>query len=177
MTPDELSPALPTIDGTADERLMLRQFLDYFRAVLERKASGLTAEQLRTPVVPSNLTLGGLLLHMAGVEEGWFSQCFLDRALGEPWTDIDWDATPDWELENVDRFTTDEMFGYFRAACERSRRIEAEARSLDLMTAKEFPNDRQWSLRWIMVHMIEEYARHCGHADFIRQAIDGTVGD
>lgn len=160
---------------------MLRQFLDYFRTVLERKASGLTAEQLRAPVAPSNLTLGGLLLHMAGVEEGWFSECFLDRPLGAPWTDIDWEATPDWELENVDRFTPEEMFGHFRAACERSRTIETEAESLDLLTAKDFPNDRQWSqkwsLRWIMVHMIEEYARHCGHADFIRQAIDGTVGD
>jgi len=156
---------------------MLRQFLDFHRAVLERKASGLTAEQLRTSVAPSNLTLGGLLLHIAGVEEGWFSQYFLDRPLGETWTDIDWEASPDWELENVDRFTPEEMFGYFRAACERSRAIEAEAESLDLVTAKEFPNERQWSLRWIMVHMIEEYARHCGHADFIRQAIDGTVGD
>ncbi len=177
MAPDELSPPLPSIDGDADERTMLRQFLDFHRAVLERKAYGLTAEQLRTPVAPSNLTLGGLLLHMAGVEEGWFSECFLDRPLGEPWTDIDWEATPDWELENVDRFTPDEMFGYFRAACEASRRIESEAESLDLMTAKDFPNERQWSLRWIMIHMIEEYARHCGHADFIRQAIDGTVGD
>ncbi|MDH5519767.1 MAG: DinB family protein [Acidimicrobiia bacterium] len=177
MTPDELAPALPTIETRADERLMLRQFLDYFRAVLERKASGLTAEQLRTPVAPSNLTLGGLLLHMAGAEEGWFSECFLDRPLGDPWTEIDWDATPDWELENVDRFTPDEMFGCFRPACERSRLTEAEAESLDLVTAKDFPNERQWSLRWIMVHMIEEYARHCGHADFIRQAIDGTVGD
>ncbi len=181
MTPDELSPPLPSIDGDADERLMLRQFLDFHRAVLERKAFGLTAEQLRTPVPPSNLTLGGLLLHMAGVEEGWFSACLYDRPLGDPWTDIDWEATPDWEFENVGRFTPEEMFGYFQAACERSRRIEAEAESLDLMTAKEFPNDRQgtrqWSLRWIMVHMIEEYARHCGHADFIRQAIDGTVGD
>lgn len=156
---------------------MLRQFLDFHRAVLERKASGLATEQLLTAVAPSNLTLGGLLLHMAGVEEGWFSNYLLDRPLGEPWTDIDWEASPDWELDNAGSFTRDEMFGYFRAACERSRQIEAEAPSLEITTIKELPNGRQWSLRWIMVHMIEEYARHCGHADYIRQAIDGTVGD
>jgi len=177
MASSDLSPPLPTIDGDADERIMLRQFLDFHRAVLERKASGLTTEQLLTPVLPSNLTLGGLLMHMAGVEEGWFSEYLHDRPLGEPWIGIDWEATPDWELENAHRFSAEEMFGYFRAACERSRRIEAEAESLEILTAKELPNNRQWSLRWILVHMIEEYARHCGHADFIRQAIDGVVGD
>ncbi len=156
---------------------MLRQFLDFYRAVLERKTSGLTAEQLLTPVAPSDLTLGGLLLHMAGVEEGWFSAYFLDRPLGDPWVGVDFEVTPDWEFDNAHRFTPNEIVGYFRAACDRSRQIEAGVTSLDEVSAKELPNGRQWSMRWIMIHMIEEYARHCGHADFIRQAIDGTVGD
>ena len=177
MSTNDLTPSLPTIDDEGDERTMLRQFLEYHRAVLERKASGLTAEQLNTPVASSNLTLGGLLLHMAG-----------SRRAGSPTTSSTglWvsrgptstgEANPDWELENVERFTPEQMVGYFRSACERSRRIEADAASLDVTTIKELPNGRQWSLRWIMVHMIEEYARHCGHADYIRQAIDGTVGD
>jgi len=168
---------LPTIESEGGEREMLRQFLDFYRAVLERKASGLSEEQLHQPVKPSDLTLGGLLLHMAGVEEGWFSEVLLDRPLGEPWIGVDFDADPDWELHNAPTFSQEAIFGYFRSACERSREIEAAIPVLDQTSVKPLPGERVWSLRWIMIHMIEEYARHCGHADFIRQAIDGTVGD
>ena len=177
MATDDLSPTLPDIANDGDERLMLRQFLDYYRAVLERKTSGLDGDQLNIAIEPSNLTLGGLLLHMAGVEEGWFSENFLDRPLGEPWIGIDWHATPDWELDNAHTFTPEEIGGYFRRACQLARTIEKDAQSLDQRSAKTHPSGTSFTLRWIMIHMIEEYARHCGHADFIRQAIDGTVGD
>ena len=177
MVPTPLEPALPAISTTDGEREMLRQFLDFYRAVLARKAHGLSAQQLNTAIVPSDLTIGGLILHMTGVEEGWFSQWFLDQPIGPPWDAIDWDADPDWELHNVDAFAPDEMLTMFNNSCERSRQIEAAARSLDEIAARTGDDGRRYSLRWIMIHMVEEYARHCGHADFIRQALDGTVGE
>lgn len=154
---------------------MLVPFLDYYRRVLIRKCAGLTADQLQTTVGRSTLTLGRLLRHMAFVEDHWFEYTLLGRELPEPWRSIDWQAQPDWEMDTAADHSPIELARQFDASVSRSRAAVAGI-GLDELAARESrfgPTD----LRWILIHMIEEYARHCGHADLIREAIDGTVGD
>ena len=150
-------------------------FLDYYRSVLVRKCAGLSSTQLHTTVTDSTLTLGGLLRHMALVEDHWFRHTFLGRELPEPWQGADWDARPDWEMDTAADFSPIELARQFDAAIERSRDA-VEGADLDQLAARE-GRLGPTNLRWIVVHMIEEYARHGGHADFLREALDGTVGD
>lgn len=167
-------PELPEEQRVADERTTLLSMLDFYRTVLVRKAWGLTPEQLATPLPPSDLTLGGLLLHMAAVEDGWFHRHFAGGGLIEPWASAPWDAQPDWELEVAQEWAPGDLHAQFQASVARSRAVTADA-SLDQMAVGEGRDP--CNLRWIVVHLIEEYARHCGHADLLRQAIDGATGD
>lgn len=156
---------------------MLEGFLDGFRSVLLRKAAGLDGEQLATRLGPSSLTLGGLLKHMALVEDIWFTQALRGDPLPEPWASVDWDRDPDWELHSAVHDAPEFLHRQFVTSVERSRAIAAGIASLDHVAAKRSPEGESTTLRWITVHMIEEYARHCGHADLIRESIDGATGD
>lgn len=160
----------------SDELSMLSAFLDFYRLVLLRKASGLTPEQLTTTVAASTLTIGRLLRHLTLVEDDWFDATFAGLAAREPWASADWATDRDWEMTTADGMTFEQLRADFEAACERSRSHVAGAPSLDALAAGGDVGNRA-SLRWIMIHMIEEYARHCGHADLIRESIDGQVGD
>jgi len=154
------------------EREMLRAFLDFHRATLAMKCQGLTDEQLRErSMPPSTLTLLGLVRHMAEVERAWFRRVFEDNDAPMVWSDrIDFQAAYD-----ASRSTRAEAFGAWEAEVANSRRIEAAADSLDL--AGYQPRwEEEVSLRMVMVHVLLEYGRHNGHADFLREAIDGTVG-
>ena len=162
---------------TPDEETGLREMLDYYRAVLQRKASGLTDVQLSTALAPSDLTIGGLLNHMALVEDIWFFQRLQGNDQPEPWASMDWEADPDAELHSAKDQSSTELVARYEAAITRSRAAYADAESLDQLAAAVHPNGQRWNLRWIMIHMIEEYARHCGHADLIRQSIDGATDD
>lgn len=173
----ELSPVLPTFARSAGEEATLVEMLDYYRAVLARKGSGLTAEQLNMRLAPSDLTIGGLIFHMALVEDSWFYGNFQGNEAPEPWASVDWEDDFDWELNNADKLTPDELFTQLEVSVVRSRQAFAWADSLDQIASKTRDDGEQWNLRWIMVHMIEEYARHCGHADLIRQSIDGVTDD
>jgi uncharacterized damage-inducible protein DinB len=153
---------------------MLVEFLDYHRTVLLRKAAGLAADQLASRVGASTLTLGGLLKHMAYVEDHWFHTGWAGHPPVAPWATVDWKATPDWELESAAGDTPAELAALFDAALERSRAAIAHSFDLD---ATASIRGRAFSLRWILIHMVEEYARHCGHADLLREAIDGATGD
>ena len=154
---------------------MLQSYLDYFRSVLLRKCAGLGADELAVTVAASPLTLGGLLRHMAWVEDFWFGQVLHDREPAAEWADADWTSQPDWEMDTAGDFSPAELGRQFDAAVARSR---AAVDGVDLETVAARPNgDKATNLRWIVVHMIEEYARHCGHADLIREAVDGSVGD
>ena len=158
----------------ADERTTLVEFLDYYRAVLVRKVAGLDRGQLARRVGASTLTLGGLLKHMAYVEDGWFHEGWAQQPTTEPWAGVDWASQPDWDHESAADDAPTELLALFDAAVARSRAaIDA---SHDLLAAVTI-RGREVSLRWILVHMIEEYARHCGHADLLREAIDGRTGD
>jgi hypothetical protein len=157
-----------------DERQTLIEFLDYYRAVLIRKAVGLTKHQLATSVPPSELTLGGLVKHMALVEVSWFVQNWGGRPAGEPWDSVDWDADRDWDFHSAADDEPEQLLALYQASIDASRLAIAD--SFDLSATAE-SRGRVISLRWILVHMIEEYARHCGHADLIREAVDGATGD
>ncbi|HEX9338584.1 MAG TPA: DinB family protein [Pseudonocardiaceae bacterium] len=157
----------------AGERALLTCFLDWHRDVLLRKCTGLTDEQLRGRAVPtSNLTLLGLLRHMAGVERWYFQAVIAGDFPGSLYTATD---DPDEDFNNVDAATGDATIDIWRAEVEASRRIAAE-HSLD-DTGTHPTRGRRYSLRWVFQHMIDEYARHNGHADLIREAIDGETGE
>ena len=156
----------------ADERPMLDAWLDFHRATLALKCDGLSAEQLRQRAVPpSSLSLLGLVRHMAEVERSWFQRTFAGEEAPPLFYSKD---DPDGDFDNVDEADPDEAFAAWHAACDRARALAAAAPSLDTLAHNARDSI---SLRWIMVHMIEEYARHNGHADFLRERIDGTVGD
>ena len=176
MTPTEL----PTDEFEAeDERTTLVAFLDYQRRVLARKAEGLTDEQVRLAACPpSEMTLLGLVRHMADVERGWFQRGMRNDdgppiyfGASHPDGDDDGDFHPPPDATIADALAT-----FWREIAIADEIIAAEP-SLDTVELRSRPPRPQYSLRWILVHMIEEYARHCGHADLLRQAIDGSVGD
>jgi len=156
----------------------LEQFLDFYRTVLARKAEGLTSEQLEFRAAESSLTLGGLVKHMALVEDHWFTNLFADHPMPNPWASASWDDDPDWEMTSAREDSPRDLLDLYDLACDRSRVVVAAAPSLDAaMPAKNAGRHGATNLRWIMLHMIEEYARHTGHADLIREAIDGQSGD
>jgi uncharacterized damage-inducible protein DinB len=153
---------------------MLEAWLDYHRATLARKCEGLSPEELRQrSATPSSLSLLGLIRHMADVERGWFRR----GVAGEDVGPIHYSPSdPDGDFDNVDDADPDEAFHTWMAECERARVIVSEIPTLDFtFTSKDDPRET-FSLRWTLVHMIEEYARHNGHADFLRERIDGVVG-
>jgi len=168
--------AHPQIPSAAGEVETLNAFLDYYRAVMLDKVGGLTREQLATRLEPSTMTLVGMIYHLALVEAHWFSDIFAGEGIGEPWASVDWDADRDWEWNTAPSMDPTIVFDAYRHACERSREIAEAAESLDQLSVKDDDGEK-WSLRWILVHMIEETARHAGHADLIRESIDGEVGD
>jgi|TARA_R110002110_G_scaffold75673_3_gene199949 uncharacterized damage-inducible protein DinB len=161
---------------TPDEQTALNNFLDVHRLEFHRRVWGLTASQLATTVAASSLTLAGLLKHMALVEHSWFEHRFAGADEREPWASADWDNDPDWEFRTAVDDQPDDLIRDFVEACERSRAVVEAASSPDQLSKRLDQNDRPWNLRWIMIHMIEEYARHLGHADLIREVIDGTTG-
>jgi uncharacterized damage-inducible protein DinB len=160
---------------TSDERTMLLSYLDFYRAVLLRKCAGLNAEELQRTAAATTLTLGRLLRHMAFVEDHWFEFVLHGRDYPAPWHGADWDAQPDWEMDTSSDYSPTELAAQFAAAIERSR-TAIDSVDLDDAASRLGPTGPT-SVRWILVHMIEEYARHCGHADLLREAVDGQVGD
>ena len=175
-TPD--APELPETHRSADERTTLVEMLDYYRAVLLRKAWGLTDAELDISLPPSDLTIGGILLHMALVEDGWFDHQFLGNSQLPIWEAIPWDQDHDWEFHHANESTAAELIEQYKSSVARSRATVSRTDDLGQLSVRSRKADgKPWNLRWIMVHMLEEYARHCGHADFIRQSIDGAVED
>ncbi|MEQ1786893.1 MAG: DinB family protein [Acidimicrobiales bacterium] len=177
MPPDDLHGRIEPAFGD-DERTMLAGFLDYHRRTLVWKASGLTQAQLAQPLPSSSLTIGGLVKHMALVEDSWFTERFAGGEMPEPWASADWDADPDWEHHSAADDTPEQLLGLYAAACDRSRAAYAAASSLD---QRSVVPDRHvgepFTLRWMVLHMIEETARHNGHVDLLREAIDGLTGE
>lgn len=158
----------------APETETLTAFLDHYRAVIIDKASGLSDQHLHQTFGPSTLTLGSLVHHLALAEHHWFYEVFTGGPPLEPWAGRK--RGEDWELTIAKGLDTEVIFDRYVQSCAQSREIVAQAESLDVLAALERGN-HPCSLRWIFVHMIEETARHTGHADLIRESIDGQVGD
>ena len=163
---------------TGTELDQLTAFLDLQRATMLLKCEGLTREQLAQPHPPSTLTLGGLLNHLALVEDSWFCERFSGLPSQATWFGVDWEADPDYEFRSAADVEPDELRRRYEDACARSREIAAAAESLDqLSVSARRHTGRHFDLRWVLLHLIEETARHAGHADLIREAIDGATGE
>jgi hypothetical protein len=168
----------PPTDG--DEVETLLGFLDFQRATFAWKCSGLDAAGMAATVGPSTMTLGGLMKHLALVEDGWFIVSLHGRPHSPPWLAVDWDADPDWEWHSAANDTPEQLLALWHESLERSRAAVAEALAdggLGHLAAEQLKDGRRPSLRWILCHMIEEYARHNGHADLLRESVDGSTGE
>ena len=164
----------------ADELGTLLGFLDFQRATLAWKCRGVDQVGLSTRAAASTITLGGLLKHLSLAEDLWFSRWLHGNDRRPPYDEIDWNARPDWDWESAADDSPEELFAMWEDAVARSRALvdEALARGgLEQLTTRAWPNGERPSLRWVIVHMIEEYARHNGHADFLREAWDGETGE
>ena len=164
----------------ADELGTLVGFLEFHRATLEWKTRGLGADGLAARTARSAMSLGGILKHMALVEDHWFSMVLHDRECaprfrGEPGL-----SDPEWEWTSAHRDDPEGLRSMWSEAVETSRAAVAEALrvdGLDQVARRVTSGGTAPSLRWILVHMIEEYARHNGHADLLRESVDGQVGE
>lgn len=170
----------PEPPPTADETTMLLTYLDHHRATFAWKCRGLGSAGLGTRAAASTMTLGGMMKHLALVEDWWFSCSLFGHDHSPPWDAVDWESDPDWEWRTAAHDSPDELRSLWEDAVARSRQRVADALvdgGLDRLAARAWPDGRTPSLRWIMLHMIEEYARHNGHADLLREAVDGETGE
>lgn len=165
---------------SSDEVTMLRGFIDHYRATIRLQASGLSAAQLDQPLPPSDLTLGGMLKHLAFVEDYTTATKLSGSSPGEPWEAADWDSTEDWDFTSAAEDTPGELYALYDGAVERSRARLAAALAdggLDQLVDISGPDGQHASLRRLVCDLIEEYGRHAGHADLLREAVDGLVGE
>ena len=166
---------------SADEVGMLRGFLDHYRATIRLQAAGLGDTQLDQALAPSDLTLGGMLKHLAFVEDYWFSYHLAGHEPASPWDTAPWDDDPDWDWHSASGEAHADLDALLAAAIVRSDAcLDAVlAADPDLGRPVARPRDpakgETATVRWVLVHMVEEYARHAGHADLIRQSIDGVT--
>ncbi|MDK0523780.1 DinB family protein [Streptomyces sp. ML-6] len=177
---DHNEPVFPEPPLAGDEAATLVGSLERQRTTLAWKCGGLDATGLRTTLGPSRVTLGGLLKHMAHVEDTHFSRLLLARKPGAPWDTVDWENQPDWDWTSAAEDTPEELLTLWQDAVARSRALVAEALadggpgSPGRYTT---PGGESPSVRRVLIDMIEEYARHVGHADLIRESVDGLVGE
>ena len=164
----------------SDEAATLLGFLSYQRDTLRWKCSGLDADQLATALAPTTLTLGGLLKHLSAVEAGWLNEFFAGGVAKPSWFD-DLDRNdPDWSLTSAAAAAPEQLFAWFDESIAVSDTVieAALAGPEGLATLSQEQEDGEHiSLRWIICHLIEEYARHNGHADLLRESIDGATGE
>jgi Protein of unknown function (DUF664) len=177
MTNDE-RPWEPPLAGTEVEHLT--GALDRLRTTFRWKADDLDAAGLQTRIGASSLTLGGLLKHLAAVEDYIFTTKLSGDPIGAPWDDNGWDDNDDWEFESAAADSPDQLYALWDGAVERSRaRLDAAlaAGGLDQFAHVSDGNGHHGSLRRLICDLIEEYGRHTGHADLLREAVDGRVGE
>ena len=166
----------------ADEGTTLLAFLDYHRATLRLKTEGLSPDQLAATLAPSTLSLAGLLKHLALVESSWFQERLAGGSLMAPFDTAPWEEDQDWEFHTAAGDDPEQLRDLFETSVAASDdAIRAALADGGLDTLSVVPSRREgeghYSLRWILLHMIEEYARHNGHADLIRESIDGVIGE
>lgn len=168
----------PGLVATADEGTAVRGYLDFFRDTIEWKCAGMDDAELRWPLAPSTMTLAGLLSHLSFVEDYWLQSVWLGEAPSEPWRSAPWRQDSDWDWHRAAQLPGDQLRGEWREAVARTDRILDGVDSLDtLSTGTLRDGESRISLRWLLLHLIEEYGRHCGHADLLAEAADGRTGE
>ncbi|HEX4789258.1 MAG TPA: DinB family protein [Actinospica sp.] len=171
-------PRTPPAAGTELETLL--GSLERQRGYVAWKCGGLDSAGLRATLGPSTMTLGGLLKHLALVEDHTLGWKLLGQKIPEPFTDIDWDADRDWEWRTAADDSPEYLIQLWQDAADRARANVATALAdggLDRPGAVAWPDGRTPSLRRLLIDMIEEYARHVGHIDLLRESVDGLVGE
>ena len=171
-------PWEPPLAGSEIEHLV--GALDRLRATFRWKADGLDAAQLRTRLAPSTLTLGSLLKHLAFVEDYSFTTKLRGEEPGEPWTSAGGRPSNEWSFTSAADDTPEYLYSLWDAAVQRSReRLHAALAGggIEQLIHMAHPDGRQASLRRLLCDLIEEYGRHTGHADLLREAVDGRVGE
>ncbi|TDD20146.1 DinB family protein [Kribbella turkmenica] len=157
---------------TAGERRTLEQFLDFHRASVVATLDGITDEEAARRALPAtDLTVGGIVKHLAAVEDLWFNHKLLDAPSAEPWRSAPFDEDPDWEFHSAAKDSVAELRELYLLACGASREIATRLESLDVLAARASSGGKLVSLRWIYLHMIEETAQHRGHLDLLLDAI------
>jgi len=176
--PDVQDRPEPPIAG--DETATLLGSLERQRATFAWKTGALDAAGLNATVGASSMTLGGLVKHLSSVEEYKFSKMLLGKDMGPPWDSADWDADEDWDWNSAAEDSPERLYALWHDAVARSRSIIAAALAdggLDTVAAYRTSSGESPSLRRLLIDLIEEYARHVGHADVIRESVDGLVGE
>ncbi|XVU21076.1 DUF664 domain-containing protein [Actinoplanes sp. CA-054009] len=171
-------PWEPPVAG--DEAGHLIGAIDRMRWTFRWKADGLGPDGLGRRLPSSTLTLGGLLKHLALVEDYQITGKFFGEPMPAPWTDVDWDSDPDWEFTSAADDKPEELYALYDAAVERGRARLTEAMAeggLDRLCPRSWPDGRTPSLRRFVYDLLEEYARHVGHTDLLREAVDGRTGE
>jgi uncharacterized damage-inducible protein DinB len=165
----------------ADETATLLGFLEFHRATLAWKCAGLDPAGLAVTVAASSMTLGGMLKHLAYVEDVWCSRRLYGRDPAPPWDTVDWKADPDWDWNSAAEDTPEQLRTLWQDTVARSRALVMQALADGGLDRPAYWIDEYHgtapSLRWILIHMIEEYARHNGHADLLRESLDGLTGE
>ena len=156
------------------ERAMLESMLDWYRDGVVAKVAGLPDRVIHTVPGPSATSVAGLLKHLALVEDSWFTHRFAGEAEPEPWASVDWDADPDWDFHSAAADPLDDLVELYRRACERSRAVAAR-HALDDVGVDT--SRYEFTLRFILVHLLEETARHLGHLDILIELLTGTTGE
>ncbi len=177
MATDDTPAWEPPLAGTEVEHLL--GALNRLRVTFRWKAAGLDAEGLNTRIPSSGLTLGGLLKHLACVEDVMFTVKLAGLAPGEPWQSVNWDEDPDWDFSSAAGDPPEQLYALWDGAVRRSQaRVDAAlaAGGLD-HEARVADHGGHASLRRLIFDLIEEYGRHTGHADLLREAVDGLTGE
>jgi hypothetical protein len=165
--------------GQTEVESLLR-VLERNRRTFAWKTSGLDELGVRATTAASAMTLGCLVKHLALVEADWLAVKLAGQEYGAPWDAVDFDADPDWEWRTGALDSPKDVYALWRAAVERSRKLVTkviEERGLDGPASFSWPDGRTPDVRSMVLDMIEEYARHTGHADILREAVDGRVGE
>jgi hypothetical protein len=169
MTSTDTRPEPPMLGG---EREQLADFLDFNRGTVVMKAAGLTDEQARRSLVPSELTtVAGLVCHLTLVEQYWFGQVLDNQP--DPWEE-QLKADRDAEFRAALSIPLDQLIADYEAECQRSRDVVAK---LDLDVTGTTAKGQPVNVRWVLIHMIEETGRHAGHLDLLRELLDGSTGE
>ncbi|GAB6898701.1 mycothiol transferase [Kineosporia succinea] len=178
MVDEQGRPQPPVAGGEVETQI---GYLEFFRASFRWKTGDLDAAELNLTLGPSSMTLGGMMKHLAFVEDHWFRYYLQGAERSAPWNGVDWDSDRDWDWNSAASDSPDQIRTLWETSVARSREATNAALAdggLDHLARRIIRQDNEEpNLRWIVAHMNEEYARHLGHADLIRESIDGLVGE